>query len=154
MNSSREIVNMALNRKAAKNTTLNADEYIIRKSLSTSKWLLSKKAKSLGDGGEDKAFSSEQEARDFAQKNGLKVVNAEVVKNATAPEIERRLKAILSTEMPKVKKAYDDARAIDKSIKKELDRIYTESSEISDEDAKRLGKMIYDIRVMSPFGSM
>ena len=60
----------------AKNSTaVNSDEYIVRKSLSTSKWLLSKKATSLS-GGEDKVFGSEQEARDFAKKNGLKVVNA------------------------------------------------------------------------------
>lgn len=80
--------------------------------------------------------------------------NAEVAKNATAQEVERRLKAILSTEMPKVKKLYNDARAIDKSIKSELNQIYHESDQISDEDAKRLGKIIYDIRTMSPFGSL
>ena len=58
----------------------NTDEYVIRKSLSTSKWFLSKKAKSLS-GGEDKIFSTEQEARDYAKKNGLMVVNSDVATN-------------------------------------------------------------------------
>lgn len=51
-------------------------EYVVRRSLSTSKWILSRKAASLGDKGDDKIFATEQEARDYAKKNGLKVVNA------------------------------------------------------------------------------
>lgn len=67
--------------KALNAVAKNADEYVIRKAFTPGKWFLERKAKSLGDAGSIKVFSSEDEARSYAKSKGLSVVNA-VVENA------------------------------------------------------------------------
>ena len=155
MNSSREIVNMALNRKANNAASIPKGW---RHDASGQWW---KPGRFVAYKGVPYQIvdDSDPDGMKLKPVSGGSIISARdteldaIVKNATAPDFERRLKTILSTEMPKVKKLYADARSLDKSIKDELKQLM-ESDEISDKDANRLGKMVYDIRVMSPFGSL